>query len=134
MTGYQVLLFFHIASVVVWLGAGTTLGLLGVFGGPASVTDLGRWLGPRVIGPASLGALAFGLALVGDGHWTFHPLWIKLGLAAFAASFALTAGVRVPAIRRMERGEDVGRLLRPLAVLELLVLYAAVLDMVAKPA
>ena len=121
MTGYQVLLFFHVASVIVWLGAGTTLGVLGIFGGPANVAELGRWIGPRVLGPAALGALAFGLALVANGHWTFHPLWIKLGLAAFVVSFALTVGVRLPALRRQ------------LAVLQLLVLYATVLDMIAKP-
>ena len=121
MTGYQVLLFFHVASVIVWLGAGTMLGVLGIFGGPANVAELGRWIGPRVLGPAALGALAFGLALVANGHWTLHPLWIKLGLAAFVVSFALTVGVRLPALRRQ------------FAVLQLLVLYATVLDMIAKP-
>jgi hypothetical protein len=121
MSTYQVLLFFHVTSVIVWLGAGTTVALLGAVGAPANIVELGRRLGPRVFAPASLGALGFGLALVEQGSWTFHPLWIKLGLAAFAASFALTVGVRI------------GRLPRLFAALQLLVLYGAVLDMIAKP-
>jgi hypothetical protein len=121
MTGYQTLLFFHIASVILWLGAGTTLALITIFPAPGNVAELGRWLGPRVFAPASLGTLAFGLALVANGHWTFHPLWIKLGLAAFATSFVLNVLRRFPTLGPQ------------LAVLQLLVLYATVLDMVAKP-
>jgi hypothetical protein len=121
MTGYQTLLFFHITSVILWLGAGTTLALITIFPAPGNVAELGRWLGPRVFAPASLGTLAFGLALVANGHWTFHPLWIKLGLAAFATSFVLNVLRRFPTLGRQ------------LAVLQLLVLYATVLDMVAKP-
>jgi hypothetical protein len=29
-----------------------------------------------------------------EGHWTFHPLWVKLGLVAFGASFLINAVVR----------------------------------------
>ena len=140
MSGYDVLLFFHVTSVIVWLGAGLTLALIAVYArvnGDQVVLDrlgaIGRWLGPRVFAPASLGALTFGLALVADGHWTFHPLWIRLGLTAFAASFLLNAAVRLPALRRMERGADVGRLLALTATVELCVIFLAVLDMIAKP-
>ena len=136
MTTYEILLFFHIASVILWLGAGTTVALIGLAGpgGVSGLAELARWLGPRVFGPASLGALGFGLALVADGHWTFHPLWVKLGLGAFALSVVLNAGVRFPALRRAGRGANVVGLLRLVAVVELLVLYLTVLDMVAKPA
>ena len=140
MSGYEVLLFFHVSSVIVWLGAGVTLTLVAVYAersGDRLVLErlgtLGRWLGPRVFAPAALGALAFGLALVADGHWTFHPLWVKLGLAAFASSFLLNAGVRFPALRRQARGGDVGPMLGLVARVELLVLFLAGLDMVAKP-
>jgi hypothetical protein len=71
-----------------------------------------------------------------NGSWTFQPLWIKLGLGAYALSFLLTAGVRIPLLRRLERGADprrTGRLLGLLPRLELTVLYLAVADMLAKP-
>jgi uncharacterized membrane protein len=145
MNGYDVLLFFHLASVVLWLGAGTTLALIALHASRADdrvllarLGPLVRWLGPRVFGPAAIGALAFGLALVADGHWTFGPLWIRLGLAAYAASFLLTLAVRLPLMRRVGRGgtqepsRDT-RMLSRLPVLELTVLYLAVADMALKP-
>ena len=39
-----------------------------------------------------------------DGSWTFGPLWIKLGFVAWATSFLLNVGVRLPLIRRLDRG------------------------------
>ena len=142
MTWYELFLFLHVASVIVWLGAGTTLALVALYAersgdrellGP--LAPIGRWLGPRIFGPAALGALIFGLVLV-HKSWTFDPLWIKLGLGAFALSFLLTAGVRIPLLRRLERGVDpqrTGRLLGLLPRLDLTVLYLAVADMAAKP-
>ncbi len=138
MNGYEALLFLHVASVIVWVGAGTTLALLGLNGELRQrVGEIGEWLGPRAFGPAALGALAFGLALVGDGHWTFRPLWIDLGLGAFALSVVLNAGVRAPLMRRLRQGGEAaaraGRRLALLPRLELTGLYLAVADMVAKP-
>ena len=142
MNGYTLLLFLHVVSVIVWLGAGTTLALLGVYARGHDdrlllerLRELPRWLGPRVFAPASFGALGFGLALMADGHWGAQ-LWIALGLAAFATSAGLNAGVRLPLERRLARGRDrerTSRLLARLPVLELTVLYLTVADMVAKP-
>jgi hypothetical protein len=145
MSGYELLLFLHVVCVIVWLGAGTTLALIAV--AAERMRDrplqdrlgaLGRWLGPRVFLPATLGALAFGLALVAKGSWTFGPLWIKLGLGAFAVSLLLNATVRFPLLRRLEGAEGAetdraGRLLALLGRVELTVLYLAVADMIAKP-
>jgi uncharacterized membrane protein len=143
MSRYELFLFLHVASVIVWLGAGTTLALVAAFAGRTGDRELlgrlapiGRWLGPRVFGPAALAALAFGLLLVHDGSWSFDPLWIKLGLGAFALSFLLNVGVRVPLIRGLERGADpmrTGRVLGLLPRFELTVLYLTVADMAAKP-
>jgi hypothetical protein len=93
---------------------------------------------PARLRPAALGALAFGLALVADGDWTYDPLWIRLGLAAFASSFLLNVAVRLPLLRRLVRTspaeqQRLGRVLGALAGLELTVLYLAVADMMAKP-
>jgi uncharacterized membrane protein len=143
MSRYELFLFLHVTSVIVWLGAGTTLALVALFAGRTGDRELlgrlgpiGGWLGPRVFGPAALGALVFGLVLVDEGSWSFDPLWIKLGLGAFAVSFVLNAGVRVPLIRRLQRGADparTGRILGLLPRFELTVLYLTVADMIAKP-
>lgn len=144
MNGYEALLFLHVVCVVVWLGAGTTLALIGLYGersGDGVVFErlaaLGRWLGPRVFAPAALGALVFGIALVEDGRWTFAPLWVRLGFAAFALSLLVTLAVRIPLLRRLRAGRiDARRGGRTLAVLgrfDLAVLYLAVADMVSKP-
>src|SRR5919201_4227501 len=143
MSRYELFLFLHVASVIFWLGAGTTLALVAVFAGRTGDRELlGRlapiagWLGPRVFGPSALAALVFGLALVHDGSWSYDPLWIKLGLGAFALSFLLNTGVRVPLIRRLRRGADpvrTGRILGLLPRFELTVLYLTVADMIAKP-
>src|SRR5262249_20203917 len=124
-------------------GAGTTLALVAIYARGHSdrvllerLGALGPWLGPRVFGPASLGALAFGLGLMVDGDWGLR-LWIVLGLAAFATSAVLNAGVRLPLERRLARGggdpRRTARLLARLPLLELTVLYLTVADMVAKP-
>jgi hypothetical protein len=71
---------------------------------------------------------------VHEGHWTFHPLWIKLGLAAFALSFLVNAGVRAPLTRRLaQEPARLASVLAALARFELAVLYLTVADMVLKP-
>jgi hypothetical protein len=128
MTRYELFLFLHIACVIVWLGAGTTVAVLSQ---RVPISEHAQWLGPRVFAPASLGSLAFGLALVFEGHWTFSPLWIQLALGAFALSTLLNVGVRFPIFR--SNAPDRDRKLGALARVELAVLYLAVADMVAKP-
>src|SRR5256885_16986576 len=107
MTQYQLFLFLHVVSVILWLGAGTVLGALWLH--PDAVLrerigSLGEWLGPRVFAPGALGAFVFGLVLVHEGSWTFHPLWVKFGLGAFAASFVINAAVRAALGRRLRPG------------------------------
>lgn len=132
MNTYSVLLLFHILSVILWVGAGTTLGLLWLHPDSAlrgRITSLGEWLGPRLFAPAALGALGFGLALVHEGHWGFGPLWIQLGLIAYGVSFLINAGIRAPLSRR----PHLQPVLPSLAGFELAVLYLTVADMVLKP-
>jgi hypothetical protein len=137
MTQYQLFLFLHIVSVILWLGAGTVLGVLWLHPDPVlreRIGSLGEWLGPRVFAPGAFGALAFGLVLVHQGSWTFHPLWVKLGLTAFAVSFVINAAIRAPLVRRLEREpRRIGRVLSALALFELAVLYLTVADMALKP-
>src|ERR1700730_4008538 len=98
------------------------------------IGTLGEWLGPSGFAAGALGALAFGLVLVHEGSWTFHPLWVKLGLSAFAASFVINAAVRAPLVGRLEREpRRISRVLSALALFELATLYWTVADMALKP-
>ena len=137
MTRYDVFLFLHILSVILWVGAGTTLGLLWFHPDRElrrRIAPLGEWLGPRLFAPAALGALVFGLLLVHEGHWTFHPLFVQLGLAAFALSFVVNAAVRAPLSRKLAgRPQRLEGVLSALSRFELSVLYLTVADMVLKP-
>lgn len=137
MTRYDVFLFLHILSVILWVGAGTTLGLLWFHPDRElrrRIAPLGEWLGPRLFAPAALGALVFGLLLVHEGHWTFSPLWVQLGLTAFALSFVINAGVRAPLSRKLtEQPKRLEGILSALSRFELSVLYLTVADMVLKP-
>src|SRR5262249_26347594 len=89
MTHYQLWVFLHVASVIVWVGAGTTLVLATLYAQRAAdypaeaVTGFAGWLGPRVFAPSSLAALGFGIVAVRSGHWG-SPLWVRLGIGAFA--------------------------------------------------
>ena len=137
MTQYQLFLFLHVVSVILWLGAGTVLGLLWLHPDAAlreRISSLGEWLGPRVFAPGAFGGLVFGLILVHQGSWTFHPLWVKLGLSAFAVSFIINAAVRAPLVRRLEREpRRISRVLSALALFELAILYLTVAGMALKP-
>jgi hypothetical protein len=143
MTRYDLWVFLHVASVIVWLGAGTTLSLIVLYArrarDPVLLERLGAitgWLGPRVFAPASLAALGFGIAAARSGDWP-DQLWIRLGVAAFAVSFVLNVAVRLPLVRRTRNGSTdpirAARALRSLALVELTMLYLTVGDMVAKP-
>jgi hypothetical protein len=136
VTQYQLFLFLHIASVILWVGAGTTLGLLWLHPEPTleQRLRLGEWLGPRLFAPASLGALAFGLVLLHEGHWTFHPFWVQFGLGAFAASLLINAAVRPALVRRVfVQPQRMSRGLAALALFELAILYSTVAAMSLKP-
>jgi hypothetical protein len=137
MTRYDVFLFVHILSVILWVGAGSTLGLLWLHPDRElrrRLAPLGEWLGPRLFAPAALGALVFGLLLVHEGRWTFSLLWVQLGLAAFGLSFVLNAGVRAPLSRKLAgQPNRLESTLSALSRFELSVLYLTVADMVLKP-
>ena len=143
MSRHDLWLFFHVASVIVWLGAGTTLALITLYAQTTRdgvllerLPVLTGWLGPRVFAPASLAALGFGIAAVRSGHWP-NRLWIHLGFGAFAISFLLNVAVRLPLLRRTRNARThpirAARMLRSLALVELTILYLTVADMVAKP-
>jgi len=142
MSRYSLLVSLHVASVILWVGCGTTLLLLTVYARRSRSVLLGElgalawWLTLWVLLPSSLAAPAFGVAAAHAGHWP-ELFFFHVGEGAFAFSFLITVAVRVPLLRRARHGAvGAARLsgyVAALAAAELTVLYLAVADMVAKP-
>jgi uncharacterized membrane protein len=106
---YELLVFLHVSSAIVWLGAGPLMSVLELeasrSGDPAAMARLGgnnEWLAPRLFIPASLLTLLFGILLVADGPWTIGTLWIDLGLAGYALTFATGVGVLKPTAEKLK--------------------------------
>jgi hypothetical protein len=143
MTRYGLLVSLHVASVIVWLGSGTTVAFVAVYAQRARngvvLEQLGalvQWMALRVFAPAALAAFTFGVAAAHAGHWP-DLFWFHVGEGAFAFSFLLTVAVRLPLLRRARRGElhplQLARYLVAVALAESTVLFLAVADMVVKP-
>jgi uncharacterized membrane protein len=151
MTSYELLLFLHVTSVILWLGANTVIDLLFLRAERMrDLQELGRmgqtqeWLTPRLFIPVSLATVITGALLVWDSAWSFGDLWIVIGLAAWLATFANGILFLKPNGERMkqivaEKGPaspDAQRIAAHLSVVarvQLLALYIVVADMVLKP-
>jgi uncharacterized membrane protein len=156
MTGYppfeRWLLFGHILSAIVWFGGGVMLSILASrarsSSDPNAVADFARTLvfaGPRVLGPANIGTVVFGVWLVAkSGAWDFSQTWVRIGAGLFAIAFLIGAAylgrIGVQLQRAAEGSEAVaaeprvllGRWILGYRVI-LLILLVAVWDMVFKP-
>ena len=151
MTSYELLLFLHLTSVILWLGANTVIDLLFLRAERMrDLQELGRmgqtqeWLTPRLFIPVSLATVITGALLVWDSAWSFGDLWIVIGLAAWLATFANGILFLKPNGERMkqivaERGpaspeaQRIAARLSVVARVQLLALYIIVADMVLKP-
>src|SRR5439155_1257151 len=62
---------------------------------PNAVADFARTLvfaGPRVLGPANIGTVVFGVWLVvRSGAWNFSQTWVRIGASLFALAFIIGA-------------------------------------------
>ena len=143
MSRYSLLVSLHVASVIVWLGCGTTLAFITIYAPRArsgavlgQLGALARWLTLWILLPASLAAPGFGVLAAHAGHWP-DIFFFHVGEGAFLFSFILTVAIRLPLLRRARRGAvapaRLPQYLLALALAELTVLYLAVADMVAKP-
>ena len=114
MSRYELLLTLHVLAAAAWFGAAllalVLVELAARAGDLRGVVWLGEYddaLAKFLFIPASLVTLAAGLLLVLDGPWSFSEHGFTLvGLAVFAATFALGLGVIVPAGNRLR---DAGR-------------------------
>ena len=141
MSGYSLLVSLHVASVIVWLGCGTTVAFVTIYAqrrrNGVVLEQLGalvQWMTLWVLVPTSLAAPGFGVLAAHAGHWP-DIFFFHVGEGAFLFSFLLTVAIRLPLVRRALRGAVAPARLPQylLALAELTVLYLAVADMVAKP-
>jgi uncharacterized membrane protein len=151
MSYYEFLLFGHLLFVAAWVGGDLMLQMFYLrarAAGPDQVVRFAgdaEWIGLRLLNPAALLVLLFGILLVTevDGY-EFSQFWISAGLAMFLASAIAGAAFLGPEAGRIgklaeERGvEDtevqrrIGRVLL-VSRIELVLLILIVLDMVVKP-
>ena len=151
MTSYELLLFLHLTAVIVWLGAVFANDLLWYRAertrDPAEMAkqgELQEYLTPRVLIPASLATLVFGILLVLDSAWSFTDLWIAVGLLGFAGGFLTGLLYLKPQAAKMSEivarhgpgsREAIrhGKKLLVVARVQLLLIFLVVADMVFKP-
>lgn len=148
---HEWLLFFHVLASMIWVGAVIFQNAVMARASRASdrtaVLRLSReleWVGPWLIGPASLVVIALGIWLVLlEEDWAFSQLWIWLALVLVAVSTVqgIYSGPEGKRVQRLadERGPDDGqvrrRLIRLLWLerLDVLILVVVVWLMVFKP-
>lgn len=151
MSRYEVLLFFHIAGAIAWLGIGLTGHVLLVWADRHREWDFAAKLQSAfaaieipaaVLGPVLLAGT--GVGLVADGPWRFSDLWLVTGIASFLGALAFGVIFQGPGLRRYqkvvaERGPTapqaiaLGRRLNAWMWPELALLVIALLAMIAKP-
>lgn len=151
MSFYEIVLFVHIAAVVVWLGSGFLVHLLAHRADKAQdvqrlqivLADMSALANVLFI-PASLTVLAAGVVLVVDGPWGFDQLWVLIALGGFLATFltgALVlgpAGEKIAAVIARDGGmspDALGHTRRLFAIarVDYVVLVVILMDMVLKP-
>ncbi|HVZ13965.1 MAG TPA: DUF2269 family protein [Bauldia sp.] len=147
---YSLVKFLHIASAIVWIGAGVGLVILGVAAdrksdreGFVRILQNVGFLAPRVFVPASLATLVLGI-IAAWMNWGFVQLWVILGLVGFAATFLtgnFLLGPRAAKTEKIVAAEGasdhavaLGRELLTIAKFDYVMLFMVVADMVFKPA
>jgi putative copper export protein len=138
--------FFHLLGSMIWVGGALILSL--VAGrirqreDPREIRDFATtlsFLGLRVLAPAVIALFVAGVWLILARGGDFSPLWVLLGLAAFAVAFLIGAIYLSRVAIQMGRAQDsasaadlLGRWILGVRII-LVVLVFAVLDMVFKP-
>jgi uncharacterized membrane protein len=100
---YNTLKFFHVLAAITWVGSAIYAQVLATKvmgeGDPARLAatakDIGD-LGKRLITPAAIAVLVFGVWIVVVSAWNFTDTWVLLGLAGIAVTIATGAGFLGP--------------------------------------
>ncbi len=149
---YDTLKFLHVLAAIVWLGSGIYAQALATMvrgeHDPARLAmvarDIGR-LGQRLITPAAISVLVFGVWLVAaDPYLNFTDTWIEVGLIGYLITLITGAGFLGPESARLgslsaqrdpsdpEIQERIKRIFL-VSRIDLVVLIVVVADMVFKP-
>ena len=107
---YQIYLVAHVVAAVIWAGGDLTLTTLGIRferlqDGPtlAALGKMGTWVGTRVYTPASIAALAFGIALMVEADLDWGQFWVLYGIVGWATAFTVGAGFVGPELGRIDQ-------------------------------
>ena len=148
---YQIYLAAHVVAAVIWAGGDLTLTTLGIRferlqDGPtlAALGKMGTWVGTRVYTPASIAALAFGIALMVEADLDWGQFWVLYGIVGWATAFTVGAGFVGPELGRIDQAaqkhgpesEEVRRRVRRLFTIfrfDTALLTSIVIVMAAKP-
>jgi uncharacterized membrane protein len=150
MTSYELWLFLHLASAIVWIGGAAVAQVFGILaqrsGDPLRSAGFGRdmaFIGPRVFLPSALVVLVTGVILTEDGNWDWSEAFIWLGIVGWAivavTAFAfLTRAMGRVGARLAAEGPspEIAAEVRKLVVLArvlIVVLFVIVFVMVVKP-
>jgi uncharacterized membrane protein len=150
MSGYELLKFLHIASVIAWIGGGIGITVLQLrmtaSGDRPGLMSVGRQMeaiGKLYYTPLAVLTLATGVWMVATSGWAFGEAWIVAGIAGMVVSMGI-GGIMTPTGRRLQSESAkpepdvaaVARLsqrLRALGITNLVILMVVVWAMVAKP-
>lgn len=150
-TYYNTLKFLHVLAAITWLGGNIYAQVLATKvmaeGDPVHLGTIARDLGDlgnRLLLPAAVSVLVFGVWLVAVSAWNFTDPWILIGLTGVAITIVTGAFFIGPEAGRLgalaaERDpadpEIQRRIRRVVAIsrIDLVVLVLVVADMVFKP-
>jgi putative copper export protein len=136
----------HLLGSMIWVGGSVVLSLIAgrvrQRQDPKEIREFAAtlsFLGLRVLAPAVIGLFVAGVWLILARGGDFSPLWVLIGLAAFAIAFLIGAIYLGRVAIRMAQVEDSASATRLLGDwilgvrVILVILFVAVLDMVFKP-
>src|SRR6185295_16646848 len=109
MSTYEFLLFAHLLFVVTWVGTDIGIQVLSfrVLGaGPQRTVEFSadiEWLGTRLLIPAALLVVVFGVLLVNNVGFEFGDTWIILGFLGFLFSAGVGSAFLGPETGRISR-------------------------------
>jgi uncharacterized membrane protein len=106
---YRIYLAIHVIAVVVWVGGDITLTTLGIVferrqDGEtlAALGKMGAWIGVKVYTPALFVVIAFGLALMHEGHIDWGQFWVIFGLIGWTITAIVGVGFVGPELGRID--------------------------------
>jgi uncharacterized membrane protein len=116
MTLYEVLFFFHILAVAIWVGGNAMSAFLNARAERSEATYRARFIRDAgvygvVIGVSAVVVLGTGLGMVLDSELiTLSQTWVWLGLALFAVSVIIAASYIGPASSKIVAALEAGQM------------------------